>query len=61
MLDFFKLYAKEVGVSAILGDSFMMILACLLTSYLATFSVNINIITLVVSFYFLPYMIYYQE
>jgi hypothetical protein len=61
MLDFFKLYAKEVGVSAILGDSFMMILACLLSSYLATFSVNINIITLVVSFYFLPYMIYYQE
>jgi len=61
MLDFFKLYAKEVGVGAVLGDSFMMILACLLSSYFATFSTNINIITLVVSFYFLPYMIYYQE
>ena len=61
MLDFFKLYAKEVGIGAILGDSFMMMLACLLSSYLATFSVNINIITLVISFYFLPYMIYYQE
>jgi hypothetical protein len=61
MLDFFKLYAKEVGVKAILGDSFMMILACLLSSYFATFNLNMNIITLVISAYFLPYMIYYQE
>ena len=35
MLDFFKLYAKEVGINAILGDSFMMIIACLFTSYMA--------------------------
>jgi hypothetical protein len=61
MLDFFKSYAKEVGIGAVIGDSFMMILACLLSSYFATFSLNINIITLVVSCYFLPYMIYYQE
>ena len=60
MLDFFKLYAKEVGYKAILGDSFMMILACLLSSYFATASLNINIITLVVSAYFIPYMIYYE-
>jgi hypothetical protein len=43
MLDFFKSYAKEVGVGAILGDSLMMILACLLSSYFATFSLNQNI------------------
>ena len=61
MLDFFKLYANEVGAGAILGDSFMMILACLLSSYFATFSTNINIITLVVSFYFLPYLLYYEN
>lgn len=61
MLDFFKLYAKEVGAKAILGDSFMMILACLLSSYFATFNINMNIITLVISTYFLPYMIFYQE
>jgi len=60
MLDFFKLYAKEVGAGAILGDSFMMILACLMTSYFATFSINVNIISLVISCYFLPYMIYYE-
>ena len=60
MFDFFKGYAKEVGVGAILGDSFMMILACLLSSYFATYSLNLNIIILVVSVYFFPYMINYE-
>jgi hypothetical protein len=60
MLDFLKLYAKEVGIKAILGDSFMMIIACLLSSYFATFSLNMNIITLVISGYFIPYMIHYE-
>jgi len=59
MLDFFKEYAKEVGVGAILGDSFMMILSCLLSSHFATHSLNANIILLIVSVYFLPYMINY--
>ena len=60
MLDFFKEYAKEVGFGAILGDSFMMVLACLLTSHFSTYSVNFNIISLVVSLYFVPYMINYE-
>jgi hypothetical protein len=59
MLDFFKEYAKEVGLGAILGDSFMMILSCLLSSYFATYSLNANIILLIVSVYFLPYLINY--
>ena len=60
MLDFFKDYSKEVGVGAVVGDSFMMILASLLSSYFATHNTNINIITLVVSLYFFPYMINYE-
>ncbi len=59
MLDFFKEYAKEVGGKAIVGDSFMMILACLLSSNFATYSVNNNIIILIISLYFYPYMINY--
>jgi uncharacterized protein YacL len=59
MLDFFKDYANEVGIKAILGDSFMMIIASLLSSYFATYSLNINIIILIVSVYFFPYMINY--
>jgi len=60
MLDFFKKYADEMGASAILGDSFMMIMSCLLTSYFATFNLNNNIIILIISVYFIPYMIYYE-
>jgi threonine/homoserine/homoserine lactone efflux protein len=60
MLDFFKEYAKEVGAGAIIGDSFMMILACLLSSNFATYSLNTNIIALVISIYFVPYMINYE-
>jgi len=60
MLDFFKGYAKEVGVGAIIGDSFMMILACLLSSSFATQSINLNIIILAISSYFIPYMINYK-
>jgi hypothetical protein len=59
MLDFFKDYAREVGIGAILGDSFMMILACLLSSHFATYSLNNNIILLIFSLYFVPYMINY--
>lgn len=57
MLDFFKEYAKEVGLGAILGDSFMMIISCLLSSYFATYSLNTNIILAFFLVYLLPYMI----
>jgi len=60
MIDFFKEYSKEVGVSAIMGDSFMMILSCLISSNFATFNLNTNIICLVISLYFFPYMINYE-
>jgi hypothetical protein len=60
MLDFFKKYADELGGWAIIGDSFMMIMSCLLTSYFATFNLNSNIITFIISVYFVPYMIYYE-
>jgi hypothetical protein len=59
MLDFFKDYANEVGINAILGDSFMMILATLLSSHFATYTLNSNIIVLIFSVYFVPYIINY--
>lgn len=58
ILDFFKKYAREVGIGAILGDSFMMILACLFSSYFAGLNVNTNIILLIILVYILPYLIY---
>ena len=59
MLDFFKEYAKEVEGRAIIGDSFMMLLSCLLSSHFATYTLNNNIILLIISLYFFPYMINY--
>ena len=61
MFDFFKGYAKEVGIGAIIGDSFMMILATVLSSYFATYSLNINVIFLIISLYFVPYVLYYEN
>jgi len=61
MLDFFKKYAKEVGFKAILGDSLMMILSCFLSSIFASVSLNINIIYLILSLYFVPYAINYEK
>lgn len=60
MLDFFKEYAKEVGIKAVLGDSFMMIISCLLSSYFANYSLNTNLIILIISLYLFPYMINYE-
>ena len=57
MLDFFKGYAKKVGVKAIIGDSFMVVLTCLLSSLFASYNLNTNIITLIISLYFIPYVL----
>jgi uncharacterized protein YacL len=57
MLDFFKEYSKEVGIKAIFGDSFMIVLTCLFASYFASHSLNTNIISLIISLYFIPYIL----
>jgi hypothetical protein len=58
ILDFFKNYANEIGYKAILGDSIMVIFACLFSSYFAGLSLNLNIITLILNIYFIPFLIY---
>jgi uncharacterized protein YacL len=58
MLDTFKDYAKEVSYKAILSDSGMMILSCLISSYLANQSANANIIILITFIYLLQYLLY---
>ena len=58
MLDTFKDYAKDVSYSAILADSGMMIMACLIASYLVNKNTNTNIIVLISFVYLLPYLLY---
>ncbi len=57
MLDTFKNYANEVSYKAIFADSGMVIMACLLASYLVNKNTNVNIIVLIVSIYLLPYLL----
>ena len=58
MLDLFKDYANEVSYKAILADSGMMIMSCLIASYLVNKNINTNIIVLISFLYLLPYLLY---
>ena len=58
MLDTFKDYATDVSYKAIFADSGMMIMACLIASYLVNKNTNTNIIVLISSVYLLPYLLY---
>jgi hypothetical protein len=58
MIDTFKDYANDVSYKAILADSGMMIMSCLIASYLVNKNTNINIIVLISFLYLLPYLLY---
>ena len=58
MLDTFKDYAKEASYKAILADSGMIIMSCLIASYLVNQTTNTNIIVLISFLYLLPYLLY---
>ena len=58
MIDTFKDYANDVSYKAIFADSGMMIMSCLIASYLSNKSTNINIIVLISFLYVLPYLLY---
>ena len=61
MLDYFKGYAKEVGVNALLGDSVLVIFAVVLSALLNTRSFDTNILFLILSIYLAPYFVYMKD
>jgi len=61
MLDFFKGYASEVKENALYGDSALVIVAVILSGILHTKSVDVNLVTLIVSVYLIPYFIYMKD
>lgn len=61
MFDFFKKYAKEVGGKSIVGDTITIILTCLLSSHFSIYSLNLNVIILISSIYFIPFHGYYEK
>ena len=58
MIDTFKDYANEASYKAVLADSGMMIMSCLIASYLVNKNTNTNIIVLISFLYLLPYLLY---
>lgn len=61
MLDFFKVYSKEIGASALLGDSFLVIMAVIISALLNQTSFDTNIVFLIISVYLVPYFIYMKD
>ena len=61
MLDFFKGYSKEVGAGALLGDSFLVIMAVVISALLNQSSYDTNIVFLIISVYLTPYFIYMKD
>jgi len=61
MLDFFKGYAKEAGANALLGDSFLVIMAVIISALLNKSSYDTNIVFLILSIYLTPYFIYMKD
>lgn len=61
MLDHFKGYSKEVGASALLGDSFLVIMAVIISALLNQSSFDTNIVFLIISIYLTPYFIYMKD
>jgi hypothetical protein len=57
MIDTFKDYAKEISYKAIIGDSLMIIMSCILLNYFEKMNKNINIIILIITMYIMPYIL----
>ena len=61
MLDFFKRYAKDVGYNALLGDSILVLFAVVLSAFLNGQSFDVNMVSLIISIYLVPYIIYMKN
>lgn len=61
MLDYFKGYSREAGASALLGDSFIVIMAVILSALLNQTSYDTNIVILIMGVYLTPYFIYMKD
>lgn len=58
ILDTFKDYANELGPIILVADASMIISTIILSSYMASYSNNTNIIILIICLYLVPYFLY---
>jgi uncharacterized protein YacL len=60
MIDFYKNTYKKLGFVSLLWNIFIMLFSCLLGSFFATMNLNDNIITIIFTLYFIPYLVNYK-
>ena len=61
ILDFFKNWAKFAKFDALWGDSILVIFAVILSSFLNTFNLDINLFLLIFAIYLVPYFIWMKK
>ena len=61
MLDFFKMYAKSVKQNAVFGDSFLVVIAVMISGLLNARGFDFNIVALILSVYLAPYFLYMRD
>jgi uncharacterized protein YacL len=61
VLDFFKSYAEEVKTNALFGDSFLVVFAVMVSGILLSASFDVNIVTLIISLYLIPFFVYMKD
>ncbi len=61
MLDLFKDWAAYAKLDALWGDSILVLVGVVLSSYLNTLSFDTNIFILIFSMYLIPYIIYMKD
>lgn len=61
MLDLFKDWAKYAQLDALWGDSILILVGVVLSSYLHAQSLNTNLFTMLVGLYLIPYVIHMRD
>lgn len=61
MLDLFKDWAKYAKLDALWGDSILILVGVVLSSYLHAQSLNTNLFTMLVGLYLIPYVIHMRD
>jgi len=61
VLDFFKSYAEEVKANALFGDSVLVIFAVMVSGILHSANFDVNIVTLLISIYLIPFFVYMKD
>ena len=61
MLDLFKDWAKYAKLDALWGDSILILVGVVLSSYLHTQSLNTNLFMLIMGLYLIPYVIHMRD